>query len=67
VGTFVSREIPEKALHALQTELEHKSRQARPRMTGRASKIRSHTLVNELAHRIAIDFWIGRPTRARFR
>lgn len=67
VGTFVSREIPEQALHALQTDLEHKKPTGTPAHDrSRLPKIRSHTLVNELAHRIAIDFWVGRPDPRSF-
>ncbi|MFA7305428.1 MAG: PLP-dependent aminotransferase family protein [Hyphomicrobium sp.] len=67
VGTFVSREIPEQALHALQTELEHKRPSGSPTHDrSRLPEIRSHTLVNQHAHRIAIDFWVGRPDPRSF-
>lgn len=66
-GTFVSREIPEKALHVLQSELEHKKPPGSPAHDrSRLPEIRSHTLVNQHAHRIAIDFWVGRPDPRSF-
>lgn len=67
LGTFVSREIPEQALHALQIGIESPDQPVvlehlRPDLP----KIRSHNLVNAKPRRAAIDFWIGRPDARSF-
>ncbi|WP_144061167.1 PLP-dependent aminotransferase family protein [Hyphomicrobium denitrificans] len=67
LGTFVSREIPEQALHALRTGFEHTeqpivSDQFRPDLL----KLRSHNLVNARLKRSMIDFWVGRPDARSF-
>ena len=67
LGTFVSRQIPEQALHALQVDVERKHQPVvldhfRPDLL----KIRSHNLVNAELRRSMIDFWVGRPDARSF-
>lgn len=63
VGTFVSKQIPENALHSVQTsaqtasESHRKKSHASPDFQG----LRSQALVNPHSQRLIADFWIGRP------
>lgn len=67
LGTFVSREIPEQALHALQIGIEHEEQPPAPdHVRPSLADIRSHNLVNQHAHRTVIDFWVGRPDPRSF-
>ncbi|MBR2536980.1 MAG: PLP-dependent aminotransferase family protein [Hyphomicrobium sp.] len=67
VGTFVSREIPEQALHAIQGNLVHKTPpDLVAQIRSRLPEIRSHSLVNQHAPRTGIDFWVGRPDARSF-
>nr|WP_281365430.1 PLP-dependent aminotransferase family protein [Hyphomicrobium methylovorum] len=67
LGTYVSRQIPEQALHALQVDPEPNAVPValdhfRPDLL----KIRSHNLVDAKQHRSLIDFWVGRPDARSF-
>lgn len=66
-GTFVSRELPERALQALQAP-EEGQRHEGPPACNRPDlyEIRSHCLVNGQPRKLAIDFWVGRPDPRSF-
>lgn len=66
-GTFVSRELPERALQVLQAP-EEERRQEGPPACNRPDlyEIRSHCLVNGHPRKLAIDFWVGRPDPRSF-
>lgn len=67
VGTFVSREIPEQALHALQIGIQHEEQPSIPDpIRPSLAEIRSHNLVNVHRRRAMIDFWVGRPDARSF-
>jgi len=67
LGTFVSRQIPEQALHAMRIDVEHEHQPVVPdHYRPHLQKIRSHNLVNVHRRRTMIDFWVGRPDARSF-
>jgi GntR family transcriptional regulator/MocR family aminotransferase len=67
LGTFVSRQIPEQALHALQIDVDHEHQPVVPdHFRPDLLKIRSHNLVNVHRRPTMIDFWVGRPDARSF-
>lgn len=62
IGTFVSSQIPEDALHAVQTgsQRAHRSQDAVIPHAEELYSVRSHNLVGKPGV-AKIDFWIGRP------
>lgn len=69
VGTFVSSQIPEKALYALQNVPSAKltNTNVSPQSLSKTlSKVRSQALVNPNTRRLTADFWVGRPDPQSF-
>lgn len=68
VGTFVSKQIPEKALYAIQNSPMRRSNGRRPHseLELSLSNLRSQALVNPHTRRLTADFWVGRPDSQSF-